>query len=362
MQKPGNPPAKLAAVQFAILGPVEARTNGSALQLGGPKPRALLAMLLLDANEPVSRDRLIEGLWGDDPPPSADQTLDSYVSRLRRMLGPDRVVRRPPGYMLVVEPGELDLERFERLVEGRSLHEALGLWRGPALADVLYEPFASEEAERLEERRLVALEERIEADLAAGEGARLVPELEALDAGASVPRAPDRPAHARALPRRPPGRRARRHARGAAAARRRARAGAGPAAARARAADPRPGPAARRAPSRPPRPRPARAPPAPARAGRARARRRGRRRRAARGRRRLAGARRRARGPTARSRSTRAAAARPPPPSSRHRDRRGRRGRVAVARRPRGPARPAARPGQRRRSRTGSRCPASRAA
>jgi peptide/nickel transport system substrate-binding protein len=167
-------------VQFAILGPVEARTNGSALQLGGPKPRALLAMLLLDANEPVSRDRLIEGLWGDDPPPSADQTLDSYVSRLRRVLGPDRVVRRPPGYLLVVEPGELDLERFERLVEARSLHEALRLWRGPALADVLYEPFACEQAERLEERRLVALEDRIEADLATGEGAQLVPELEAL--------------------------------------------------------------------------------------------------------------------------------------------------------------------------------------
>jgi ABC-type transport system substrate-binding protein/DNA-binding SARP family transcriptional activator/streptogramin lyase len=167
-------------VQFAILGPVEARMDGSALQLGGPKPRALLAMLLLDANEPVSRDRLIEGLWGDDPPPSADQTLDSYVSRLRRVLGPDRVVRRPPGYLLVVEPGELDLERFERLVEDRSLHEALRLWRGPALADVLYEPFACEEAERLEERRLVALEDRIEVDLAGGEGAQLVPELEVL--------------------------------------------------------------------------------------------------------------------------------------------------------------------------------------
>src|SRR4051794_15278373 len=154
--------------------------DGSALQLGGPKPRALLAMLLLDANEPVSRDRLIEGLWGDDPPPSAAQTLDSYVSRLRRVLGPDRVVRRPPGYLLVVEPGELDLERFERLVEDRSLHEALGLWRGPALAGVLYEPFACEEAERLEERRLVALEDRIESDLAGGGGAQLVPELEGL--------------------------------------------------------------------------------------------------------------------------------------------------------------------------------------
>jgi peptide/nickel transport system substrate-binding protein len=167
-------------VEFAILGAVEARRNGTALPLGGPKQRALLAMLLLSANQPVSRDRLIAGLWGEDPPPSAPQSLDSYVSRLRRALGADRVVRRAPGYLVVVEPGELDLERFERAVAARELHEALAQWRGPALADVLYEPFANAEAEQLEQRRLVTLEERIDADLARGEGAELIPELDAL--------------------------------------------------------------------------------------------------------------------------------------------------------------------------------------
>jgi DNA-binding SARP family transcriptional activator len=109
-------------VEFAILGPVEVRRHGSPLPLGGPKQRALLAILLLNANEAVSRDRLIAGLWGDDPPPSAPQSLDSYVSRLRRVIGADRIVRRAPGYVLTVGPGELDLDRFERLVESRSLH------------------------------------------------------------------------------------------------------------------------------------------------------------------------------------------------------------------------------------------------
>jgi YVTN family beta-propeller protein len=178
-------------VEFAILGPVEARRDGAALPLGGPKQRGLLAMLLLNANEPVSRDRLIAGLWGDEPPPSASQSLDSYVSRLRRLLGADRLVRRPPGYLIAVGAGELDLDRFERTLErarasndpsvtSRLLHEALGIWRGPALADVLYEPFANAEAERLEQRRLAALEERIDADLARGAGPQLVPELDAL--------------------------------------------------------------------------------------------------------------------------------------------------------------------------------------
>jgi peptide/nickel transport system substrate-binding protein len=175
-------------VEFAILGPIEARRNGTPLPLGGPKQRALLAILLLNANEPVSRDRLIAGLWGDEPPPSAPQSLDSYVSRLRRVLGADRIVRRAPGYLVVVEDSELDLERFERAVaNARSspqaadgLHEALALWRGPALADVLYEPFANYESQRLEQRRLAALEDRIDADLARGEGAELVPELDAL--------------------------------------------------------------------------------------------------------------------------------------------------------------------------------------
>jgi DNA-binding SARP family transcriptional activator len=184
----------LLAVQFALLGPVAARDDGRELQLGGPKQRALLAILLLHANTVVSRDRLIEGVWGERPPPTADHTLDNYVSRLRKTLGDDRISRRPPGYVLHVHAHELDLERFRTLMEtGRgqlarneptqaatTLRSALALWRGPALADVLYVPFASEEAQRLEDLRLSALENRIEADLELGSGAELVGELESL--------------------------------------------------------------------------------------------------------------------------------------------------------------------------------------
>ena len=181
-------------MEFAILGAVEARVDGRSLRLGGPKPRALLAMLLLNANEVVSRDRLIDGLWGEAPPPSAAHTLDDYVSRLRKELGADRIERRPPGYRLRVEPSELDLQRFEVMREqGRAqlaqgdaedaaatFRVALGLWRGQALADILFEPFASLESERLEERRLSLLEDRLEADLLCGQGSALVGELEQL--------------------------------------------------------------------------------------------------------------------------------------------------------------------------------------
>jgi ABC-type transport system substrate-binding protein/DNA-binding SARP family transcriptional activator len=178
-------------VEFGILGPVEVRRDGRAITIGGAKQRALLAVLLLHANEVVSRDLLIEALWGERPPPSVQQSLDTYVSRLRRTLGAERLVRRAPGYLVVVEPGELDLDRFEELVQrarhteraasaSECLRTALALWRGPALADVLYEPFAAIESTRLEERRLAALEDRVDADLAAGGGAELVPELQAL--------------------------------------------------------------------------------------------------------------------------------------------------------------------------------------
>src|SRR3954470_2550838 len=167
-------------MEFAILGPIVVRRVGDEVPLGGPKQRLLLAMLLVRPNEVVPRDRLIDGVWGDHPPPTAAHTLDSYVSRLRKALGDDRLARRAPGYALRVEEGELDLERFERLFEqGRTalargapadaadaLSAALALWRGPALADIRYEAFAHEESERLEERRLQALENRIEADLA----------------------------------------------------------------------------------------------------------------------------------------------------------------------------------------------------
>jgi peptide/nickel transport system substrate-binding protein len=181
-------------VDFRLLGPVTAHLDGEELALGGRKPRALLAMLLLRANSPVSRDVLIDGLWGDRPPVAADHSLDDYVSRLRRLVGPDRVQRSPPGYRLRVEPGEFDVERFECLVEAGSaalargdagqaaelLRSALAEWRGSALADLLDEPFAAAAARDLEERRLLAVELRLEAELARGGGRELVPELAAL--------------------------------------------------------------------------------------------------------------------------------------------------------------------------------------
>lgn len=181
-------------MEFTILGPLEARADGREFALGGPKQRAVLAMLLLQANQPVSRDRLIDGLWGESPPRTAAHTLDDYVSRLRRVIGRDRIERRPAGYLIRVEPGELDLERFEVLLEqGRSaaavgdaprasdvLGEALGLWHGRALADLADEPFAASESVRLEERRLLALEARIDVELAVGRGRDVVGELERL--------------------------------------------------------------------------------------------------------------------------------------------------------------------------------------
>ena len=181
-------------MEFVLLGPVELRIDGRKVALGGPKPRALLAILLLNANQVVPRDRVLEALWGERQPPAAARSLDSYVSRLRGLIGSDRLVRRAPGYLLRVEPGELDLERFRGMVEearsrsaaghaadaAATLRAALALWRGPALADLLYEPVASPHSERLEELRLSATEERIDADLACGGGPELVSELEGL--------------------------------------------------------------------------------------------------------------------------------------------------------------------------------------
>jgi YVTN family beta-propeller protein len=181
-------------MEFGVLGPMRARRDERDLPLGGPKQRALLAMLLLHANEAVARERLIEGLWGERPPPTAEHTLDNYVSRLRQVLGGGRVERRSPGYVLHVDAGELDVQRFEQLAtrgrnelaHGRApdaavtLNDALALWRGAALADVLYEPFAALDAARLEELRLAVLEDRIEADLALGRARDVLPELERL--------------------------------------------------------------------------------------------------------------------------------------------------------------------------------------
>jgi DNA-binding SARP family transcriptional activator len=184
------------AVEFRVLGPVEVRAQGRPLAVAGGRQRALLALLLLHSGEPVSRDRLIEGLWGERPPDGAVKTVQAVVSRLRRALGGEaaRIVSGTSGYLLRVERDELDLERFERLCEegrralaaGRPeraaarLRAALEEWRGPALADVALEPFAPPEIARLEELRAAAVEDRIEADLALGLGVELVAELEAL--------------------------------------------------------------------------------------------------------------------------------------------------------------------------------------
>ena len=177
-------------MEFRLLGPLEVRDRDRTLPLGGLKPRSLLAILLLHANEVVSTDRLHGALWGEAAPATAAKSIHVYVSRLRAQLGPDRLTTRSPGYVLHVEPSELDLARFERLVaEARGaepevaagrLREALALWRGDALADLAYEPFAQSHVQRMEELRLVAIEERIDADLAAGRAAELVGELEAL--------------------------------------------------------------------------------------------------------------------------------------------------------------------------------------
>jgi DNA-binding SARP family transcriptional activator len=183
-------------VDFRILGPVEVRAAGRPLVVAGGRQRALLAVLLLRAGEPVSRERVIADLWGERPPAGAVKTVQAVVSRLRRALGGEatRLVSGAAGYRLRVEPDELDLGRFERLCEDgrRALaagrHEraaarfraALEEWRGPPLADVALEPFAPPEIARLEDLRAAAVEDRVEADLAAGRGAELVGELEAL--------------------------------------------------------------------------------------------------------------------------------------------------------------------------------------
>ena len=167
-------------MEFGILGPLEVRADGHAVALGGVRPRAVLAVLALNANRPVSADRLALALWGEEAPPSAVKTVQVYVARLRKALGdPEVLVTTPAGYRLRVRPGELDAERFERLVaDGR---EALAAGRGddaaagrcarrlgygagrrsPRLASA---PFAPPEIARLEEQRLAALELRVEAD------------------------------------------------------------------------------------------------------------------------------------------------------------------------------------------------------
>lgn len=179
-------------MEFRILGPVEVADDGRALPLGGVKQRALLALLLLNANEVVSTDRLVDELWGERPPATAEHALQVYVSQLRKALGDGAtaLLTRPPGYLARVARDELDLHQFERLVSeadgteparaATMLREALALWRGPPLADLAYERFAQHAIRRLDELRLASLEKRIDADLALGRHADLIAELEKL--------------------------------------------------------------------------------------------------------------------------------------------------------------------------------------
>jgi YVTN family beta-propeller protein len=201
----GGTVAPRRGLDFRILGPLEVGDRGSPVAISGAKQRALLALLLLHANEVVPVGRLIDELWGEEPTETAAKSLQVYVSRLRKTLratnggdradAPDEVlVTRPRGYMLRVEPGELDLERFERLLaEGEAalrdneiaraeslLSQALSMWRGPPLAGVDFGSVARSEVGRLEELRLRAQEQRIEAELSLGRHSEAIGELEAL--------------------------------------------------------------------------------------------------------------------------------------------------------------------------------------
>ena len=183
-------------MEFRVLGPLEVVASGQPLGLGTPRQRLLLGLLLLRAGEVVSYDRLVQELWDDDPPGTARHTLQGYVHRLRRALGSEawRLQTRPPGYRLKVSAGELDAEQFDELAgQGRRalvrgdpdatadlLAAALGLWRGPLLADLGEVAALEPERARREALRLAALEDRIEADLALGRHTALVGELEGL--------------------------------------------------------------------------------------------------------------------------------------------------------------------------------------
>jgi DNA-binding SARP family transcriptional activator len=186
-------------MEFRILGPLEVAEGGRPVPLGGGKQRSLLALLLLHANEVVSNEQLVHELWGERPPATAAKSVQVYVSLLRKVLGPANgttgVLRtRGSGYVLCIAPDEVDVHRFERHVEqgrralgagepeaaARELRQALALWHGEPLSDVAYEPFAQGEIARLQDMRLAALEDRIEADLQLGRHVELVGELEAL--------------------------------------------------------------------------------------------------------------------------------------------------------------------------------------
>ena len=178
-------------MEFRILGPLEAIDRGTALPLGGPRQRLVLAYLLLEANRVVPTDRLIDQIWGDEPPDAARQGLFAYVSRLRKLVGPDRIQARPPGYVLMAGRNEIDAHRFADLLDEASrapgreaavarLNEALDLWRGGALSDLADFDALRPAITRLEELRLSALEDRTEAEIDLGRHRESIPVLEGL--------------------------------------------------------------------------------------------------------------------------------------------------------------------------------------
>jgi basic membrane lipoprotein Med (substrate-binding protein (PBP1-ABC) superfamily)/DNA-binding SARP family transcriptional activator len=183
-------------MEFRLLGPLEVLDGGKAIPLGGHRQRTVLAALLVNAGHVVSTDRLIDEVWGDEPPEAARKALQAYISRLRGLLGSERLVSQGQGYILTVDPADLDVSEFESLIaEGRrllvvdpgasveSFHAALGYWRGRPFGDLADEPSLVPEVARLEELRLVAAEGKAEADLALGDGGRVLSDLGRLIAG-----------------------------------------------------------------------------------------------------------------------------------------------------------------------------------
>ena len=174
---------------FKVLGPLEVSAGEEPLVLGGTRQRALLALLLLNGGRVVPRDRIVDALWGESPPPTAANSVQVAVHALRKLLGPERVQTRGTGYRIAVQPGELDLDRFEAVLgrardeppvrAAETLREALSLRRGPLLSDLPDAPFLAAERDRVEELVLLALERRLDADLALGRHRELVAELEA---------------------------------------------------------------------------------------------------------------------------------------------------------------------------------------
>ena len=169
-------------MDLRVLGPVEALVDGRPIALGTPKQRAVLAMLALRVGHTVSADRLAEGLWGEHPPPSAPKMVQLYVSHLRRLLDGNgaEIVTHGRGYELRLVDGDVDAVQFERLLDDARPREALALWRGEALADLVDEPFAAAEIRRLDGLRLHANELAVDADIEAGRHGEVIGELEAL--------------------------------------------------------------------------------------------------------------------------------------------------------------------------------------